>query len=259
MKAFWEFLLSSLQDLLGPQLGQLVAVIFCILVVLAVAAPLLMIMRAATNLRVRRDDGLPQTPGGDNLNPVILPQADPDPVALQASAQPVIMPQSVGRELDPRNAISPALPNIGRGGLAPFRYLFIAIAGITVAGAFFSRLANPANGLALVPVMLFAVAIAVVARMAKLRQSMGSASSIEIKRRVVMKDPIIIKLDKDALQRVRDRVSAGEDLDAVCTEIEPAYADWGAIRKEAFRKMMEMVLQQQQSATTATTTAQITF
>lgn len=261
MKPFWEFLLSSLQDLLGPQLGQLVAVIFCVLVVLVVAVPIVMMLRAATNLSVTRDDGLGQATGGVSLDPVVLAPSDSDPVAARASVQPVVMPESAGRELDSRDNIDPALPNAVRGGVAAFRHLFVAIVGITVAGAFLSHLANPASGLVLLPVILFAFAIAIVAQVGKLRQFMGSASSIEIKRTVMMKDPIIIKLGNDALRQARDRVSAGEDLDTICREIEPAYADWGTIRKEAFRKMMGMVLKQQPGAASSTsaTTAQITF
>jgi hypothetical protein len=95
MNALWQFLLSSLQDTLGKDLGQLVAVIFCLLLILAVAASLFLVMRSATNLCSRRDDLLAQDSGGESLNPVILPRSDADPVtSLYASAQPVILPQS---------------------------------------------------------------------------------------------------------------------------------------------------------------------
>src|SRR5580704_8119864 len=117
MSALWEFLLSSLQDTLGKDLGRLVAVIFCLLLVLAFGAPLFLVMRSTTNLRSRRDDPLAQDSGGESLNPVILPRSDANPdTSLHASAQPVILPQSGGPELQSRNDLN--LRNVERGGLA---------------------------------------------------------------------------------------------------------------------------------------------
>jgi hypothetical protein len=98
---------------------------------------------------------------------------------------------------------------------------------------FLSRLANPGNGLAVVPIMLFAPAVALVGHMGKFRQLMKSGPSINIGQKVVRHEPIFIKLDNDAIQKVRDSLSAGKDLDAVCREIEPAYANWGYIQQEA--------------------------
>ena len=232
MNVYWEFLVSSLQDMLGKDLGQLVAVIFCLLLILAVAAPLFLVMRAATNLRVRRDDLLAQNPGGDSLNPVILPQ-------------------SIGGELESHNDITLqrsdiTLQNLALGGLASYRNMVIAIVGITVAGAFLCGLANSASGLVLLPIVLFAVAVAVVAHMTKFRLPMTSRPSTNIRQKVIMGEPIFFKLDKDALQKVRDSLSAGKDLDTVCREIEPPYANWSAIRQEVFRKALDMMLKSQQ-------------
>ena len=56
MKAYWDFLLSALQAQLGKDLGLLIAWMFSIMVVLILAAPLYMIMRAATKLPGRRDE-----------------------------------------------------------------------------------------------------------------------------------------------------------------------------------------------------------
>jgi hypothetical protein len=247
MNALWEFLLSSLQDTLGKDLGQQVAVIFCLLLILAVAASLFLVMRSATNLRSRRDDLLAQDSGGESLNPVILPRSDADPVtSLHASAQPVILPQSGGPELQSRDDLS--LRNVERGGLATYRYLVIAMVGITVACVFLSRLANPGNGLALVPIMLFALAAALVGHMGKFRQLMKSGPSINIGKKVIRHEPIFIKLDKDAIQKVRDSLSAGKDLDALCREIEPAYANWGYIQQEVFRKALDMMFKSQKPA-----------
>ena len=82
MSALEEFLLSSLQKTLGRDLAQLAAVIFCLLLILAVGAPLFLVMRSATNLRSRRDDFLAQNSGGESLNSVILPGSDADPTLL---------------------------------------------------------------------------------------------------------------------------------------------------------------------------------
>lgn len=254
MNAFWEFLLSSLQDSLGKDLGQLVAWAFCLLLILAVAAPLFLVMRAATNLRSsRRDDLSAQDPVGEILNPVISPRSEADLItSLESNAQPVVLPQSSSPELQLRSDVTPQ--NVDRSGLAAFRYLLVAIVGVTLAGAFLSRLANPANGLVLIPIMFFAIAVAVVVQMGKFRRLMTSAPSINIRRTVTMGEPVLIKLDNDALQKGRDLLNAGNDLDTVCREIEPAYANWGFIEKEAFRKAMEMMLKQSPPAATVSQT-----
>jgi|HubBroStandDraft_6_1064221.scaffolds.fasta_scaffold48160_2 hypothetical protein len=247
MSALWEFLLSSLQDTLGKDLGRLVAVIFCLLLVLAFGAPLFLVMRSTTNLRSRRDDLLAQDSGGESLNPVILPRSDANPdTSLHASAQPVILPQSGGPELQSRNDLN--LRNVERGGLATYRYIVIAIIGITVACVFLSRRANPGNALAVVPFMLFVLAVALVGHMGKFRQLMKSGPSIDIGKKVIRHESIVIRLDNDAIQKVRDSLSAGQDLDAVCREIEPAYANWGYIQQEIFRKALDMMLKSQKPA-----------
>ncbi len=248
MNALWEFLLSSLQDTLGKDLGQPVAVIFCLLLILAVAASLFLVMRSATNLSSRRDDLLGQDSGGESLNPVILTRSHADPVtSLHASAQPVILPQSGGSELQSRNELS--LRNVERGGLAIYRYLVIAIVGITVGCVFLSRLANPGNALAAVPIMFFAIAVALVGHTGKFRQLMKSGPSINIGQKVVSRESLFIKLNNDAIQKLRDSLSAGKDLDAVCREIEPAYANWGYIQQEVFRKALDTMLKSQRPAT----------
>jgi hypothetical protein len=247
MNALWEFLLSPLQDTLGKDLGQLVAVIFCLLLILAVAASLFLVMRSATNLRSRREDVLAQDSGGKVLNPVIVSRSEADPVtSLHASAQPVIFPQSGGPELQSRNDLS--LRNVERGGLATYRYLVVAIVGITVACVFLSRRANPGNGLAVVPIMLFALAVALAGHMGKFRQLMKSGPSINIGQKAVRHESVFIKLDNNAIQKVRDTLSAGKDLDAVCREIEPAYTNWGNIQQEVFRKALDMMLKSQKPA-----------
>jgi hypothetical protein len=244
MNAFWEFLLSSLQDVLGKELGQLIAWFFCLILILGVAAPLFLVMRAATNLRSRRDDLLSQDPVVGSLNPVISPQSDADPIiSSPSSARPVILPQSSSPELQSHNDIT--RQNVARESLASYRSLVIAIVGITIAGAFFSQLAKPGNGLALAPIMLFAFAVAIVGHMGKLRQFMTSRPSINIRQKVIVGEPISIKLDNDALQKMRDLVSAGKDMDAVCRELEPAYANWGYIQQGAFRRALEIMLKRQ--------------
>jgi hypothetical protein len=60
--------------------------------------------------------------------------------------------------------------------------------------------------------------------------------------KVSMGEPVIIKLDNAAIQKARDSLSAGGDLDSICRELEPEYATWISIRQQAFQKAMEALL-----------------
>jgi hypothetical protein len=132
MKPYWDFLVSALQAQLGKELGQLVAWLLCIFVILGVVIPLYMIMKAATKLGGARDHDMGAIPGTN----------------------------------------------------------------------------NPVTGRTL---------------------SVG--------------EPLVVRLDKGTIQRARDLLNAGQDLEAVCHEIEPAYANWSFPQQRGFRKAMEAALE----------------
>jgi hypothetical protein len=41
-----------------------------------------------------------------------------------------------------------------------------------------------------------------------------------------MAGPLVVKLDTDSIRRAHDLLSAGQDLESVCREIEPEYVNW---------------------------------
>lgn len=57
-------------------------------------------------------------------------------------------------------------------------------------------------------------------------------------------DPLVYRLDADSLGSARRRLAAGEDLDAVCRDLEPAYATWSSGQREAFRRLIETALKE---------------
>ena len=168
MIAYWEFLLSALQGVLGKELGQLAAWTFCIVVILCVVVPLYMMMKASTQVRTRREDEMAAISGVDTT-------ANPKP----------------------------------RFGL----------------------------GLSLNPSI-------------NIRRAVSVGPSATVK--VTTSQPLVVKLDKDAVQRARDLLTAGGDLDSVCREIEPEYANWISLQQRAFRKALETVLGVEQGAGTST-------
>ncbi len=131
MKPYWDFLVRALQGQLGKELGEVVAWLLCIFVVLVVVIPLTMILRAATNLGGGRDHDTGATPSMNN------------PMITRASS---------------------------------------------------------------------------------------------------MAEPLVVRLGKDSIRRARDLLSAGQDLESVCREIEPAYANWRVPQQLGFRRAMETVL-----------------
>jgi len=254
MKAYWDFLLSALQAQLGKDLGLLIAWMFSIMVVLILAAPLYMIMRAATKLPGRRDEEMGMIPGPVILSPSVAdPFASSQPDASQAeSAVPPGSPELPSRiEMTMSSQVTP--------GTAPdlFRSMIFAIVAIALAGVFLSRLRTP-NGVFLLPIIFIAIAFVLVmaGQMSRRRfsvtpsirfgQELSTGNPLVMK--VSAKDSLVVKLDKDAIQKARGLLSAGSDLDSVCREIEPAYANWGFLGQEAFRKALEILLKTQQAS-----------
>jgi type II secretory pathway component PulF len=158
MKEYWGFLLSALQDVLGKQLGQLVAWTFCIAVILAFVVPVVMMLRASTELRSETENEMDAIPGVDG---------------------------TVNRKSRSRFAFS----------LSP-----------------------------------------------SIKIDRGTPLGKHLTVKVSTSDPLVIKLDNDAVARAHSLLGAGSDIDSICREIEPAYADWQSVQQRAFQKAVEMLL-----------------
>jgi hypothetical protein len=236
MNAYWQFVLSALQDQFGKELGQLIAWLFCITVVLVIVTPLYMIMKSATKLGSGRADDMGISPGMHN--PVVLsePVSDPFPSVPVASYPATMAPSDA---LERQSQADASSSNNGQvSGLAASRYVGLAVFAMVVAGVFFSRITKSTNVLVLLPTALIAFAFIM------LRQVLGLkvGPSITIKRTITVKEPLVVRLDKDAIQKARILVSTGRDLESVCREIEPSYQNWGFAQQQGFRKAMETLL-----------------
>lgn len=73
-------------------------------------------------------------------------------------------------------------------------------------------------------------------------RSTGGTSRFSIE--TIVSDPIVYRLDAETLERARNRIAAGEVLDVVCRDINPAYATWDAGQQEAFRRVVEAALRE---------------
>jgi len=65
---------------------------------------------------------------------------------------------------------------------------------------------------------------------------------LKISETVVEGEPTVIKLETDAIKTASALLRSGNDLDAVCRQINPEYAGWGTLQKQLFRKAMEAML-----------------
>jgi hypothetical protein len=248
MKPYWDFLVSALQDQLGKELGQLAAWLFCISVILVVVIPLYMIMKAATKLGGGRDYEVGAIPGMQN--PVIPSQP---PTESFASAQPApssrdIVPPPAVPGLEAQIDAPLSSRNIQRNGLAASRYIVLAVFAMTIAGALFTRLANPVNSLGLLPIVLIGFALVVLTKILRIRLLPSVKPSMKISRSLSIGEPLVVRLDRDSIQKARDLLNAGQDLESICHEIEPAYANWSFPQQQGFRKAMETVLKAKQGA-----------
>jgi hypothetical protein len=158
MKEYWGFLLSALQDVLGKQLGQLVAWTFCIAVILVFVVPLVMMLRASTEVR-----------------------------------------RETGNEME-------------------------ATSGVDGTG---NRKSRFRVGFSISPSIEF---------------NRGAPAGKHLTVKVSTSEPLVIKLDHDAVQKARSLLSTGSDMDSICREIEPAYGDWLAVQQHAFQKAVEALL-----------------
>jgi|SRR5208283_4103854 len=71
----------------------------------------------------------------------------------------------------------------------------------------------------------------------------GVGSALTIKRSQPQR--LVVKLNKDAVEKGRALLTAGEDFDSVCRAIEPEYANWGALQQQVFQRAMKALLETQ--------------
>jgi hypothetical protein len=147
--------------------------------------------------------------------------------------------------------IGPARPTIFKH--APFLLLALVV-GATV----LTRIGTLPIGVFVITLISFAGVVTFISRMRRLGRMMTSGVNhnvtFTINHRTVggNQTQAIFKMDADALQRARGLISAGMNIDAVCREINPAYASWGMIEQGLFRKVIEALLKQQGAGGIAT-------
>jgi hypothetical protein len=182
------------------------------------------------------------------------------PVAAQSSEGVPWTSASTFTPARSGEAVQPSATEIaeviqGLGGLGPARptifkqlpFLLIAlVVGVTV----LARVRTLPIGVFVITLISFVGVATFISRMRRLGQMMSAGGlnrnvTITINHQMTGVDPTIIKMDPDSLQKARGLLSAGMNIDAVCREINPAYASWGMIEQGLFRKVIEAALRQQ--------------
>ena len=168
--------------------------------------------------------------------------------AISSAAETVISPPGSGQIPESRNEFIQSLENVKRTGSEIYKYLtYAVVAVLIVGGIYYASVATTANGLILVAVLLFGIAAIVFAQMERFQQLMTWTPSINITKTVTMGEPTVVMMGIDAMRKAQDLITAGKDMDSVCREIEPEYANWGSVQQQVFRKMLEAVLKMDRS------------
>jgi len=152
-------------------------------------------------------------------------------------------PAQIAEVMQKLGGTGPARPTIYKN--ASFA-LIVLMVGLVV----FGRMQALPAGLIVITLVSFAGVATFVSRMRRLGQMMSAGGfnrnvTFTINHQSVGGDAKVIKIDADALQRARGLISAGMNIDAVCREINPAYASWGMIEQGLFRKVIEAVIKQE--------------
>jgi hypothetical protein len=248
MQAYWDFLLSALQSQFGKELGLLIAWLFCAAMFLLVAAPLYIAMKRATKLRdgrdTRRDLDIEPILGMQNRTQMSQPATD-----LLANANPTISYRTI---VPPSNAAevqsqfktnSPSL-NTRRDPAVVSAYMILTVVVMMIAGTVFA-LTRGANARVLLPFFFVVFAMFILRRAVRVRFSVRpgtNTNGTSIRRTLTTGEPLVVRLDNDAINKARLLLSTGKDLESVCRELEPGYGNWGSVQQRMFRKAMEKVL-----------------
>lgn len=237
MKPIWDFILSSLRESLSNQSSQSLAGIAIVLILLAVLIPVYLVMkifRMSGTIEVRDP-----TITGEVLDQLISTGQD------APARQEARIPES--RQQFVRN-----LESARRSGLEFYKFLTFGITAVlTCIGIYFASIATVANGLILPTIMIFAAAFFVFTGMQKFRGMMTLRTpeplSIHFTVTERTSEPTIVRMENDDIQKAASLLLSGKDMDSVCAEINPDYANWGSLQKQLFRKTMEEVLKSQPS------------
>jgi hypothetical protein len=246
MQAYWDFLLSALQSQFGPQLGLLIAWLFCASMFLMVAAPVYMVMKSTTKFRGGRDLDMEAIRGVQNPTVMSQPATDLLANANPTASYPTIAPPSGAPEVQSRIEINSASSSreMRRNPAAVSAFLVIAVVMMMVAGTIFAGFTKSPNAMVLMPFLFAVFAMFFLRRAMRVRLSAkrGTNPSATIRGNVTKGESLVVKLDKDSIQKARLLLSTGKDLESVCSELEPGYPNWGYIQQQMFRKAMERVL-----------------
>lgn len=144
-----------------------------------------------------------------------------------------------------------------------YRTIMWVVVGVFVLGGIhFYMIATPGNELILVSLISFGVAFAIWARMSQFMKDEEELHSIvpgaqatdeskdaslwgvplKISKTFSAGEPTVVKIESDAIKTASELLRGGSDMDMVCRQINPQYANWGSLQKRLFRKTMEMVL-----------------
>jgi hypothetical protein len=67
-------------------------------------------------------------------------------------------------------------------------------------------------------------------------------ANVKILETFTVGEPTVVKMGNDDLRKAADLLRAGADLDTICRQLNPEYAQWGALQQRLFRMTMEKVL-----------------
>jgi hypothetical protein len=161
---------------------------------------------------------------------------------VQSGEEVKMSPAQIAEVMQKLGGIGLARPSI-------FKHLPFVLIAIVVGVTVLAQVRTLPIGVFVITLVSFAGVATFVSQMHRLqRMSAGGFNrnvTLTINHRTVGGDPTVIKMDADALQRARGLISAGMNIDAVCREINPAYASWGMIEQGLFRKVIEAVIKQE--------------
>jgi hypothetical protein len=68
-------------------------------------------------------------------------------------------------------------------------------------------------------------------------------SSVKISKTVTIAEPTVVKMDSDDIKRAADLLRAGGDMDAVCRQVNPGYAQMAPLEQRMLRMTLAKVIE----------------
>jgi hypothetical protein len=200
----------------------------------------------AGNARWVSTEGVPSA-NASVVTPAGLPIADV--AAIQSAVQAELCPPPLTEK---QRAIVDFTEKSRNVLLPIYRILNRMLAGGLLLGALYSwHVATPANGIYLVSILLFALAVIVYAQYKEdedEREDTGALafldnlSATNCTSRVEMKAPMVFSLSSTAMRTAEEMQQQGQDLDAVCRAINSEYAAMPRLEQRLFRATLEAAL-----------------